>query len=230
MPTVRLYSQNGPAGEMSAATASSMKSPKSLVTLQTTTPVTIGSGSTRREEVLSFTFPFAPTDISIDGLAHEYAELQRPGRTPLVRFAKVKPLSISINVLVTHESAKGISSAEENVILLSTLARTKTDLIVTGLGPLISRAKYRITDMSVTVNRLSPDNKITMASVNLTLTQSVSVTQVVPGMIKIKDVPVVTTTTGKKTSSGGSSGDTSRWPQGDEAADFGKVVPIDTRR
>lgn len=219
MATVRLYSQQNSQSGENVVSTSSMKTPRSFVTLKTVEPVLV---SVDVEDFLVFTFPFAPTEISIEGLSDEYAQLERPGDFPLVRFAKKKPITININVLVTDDLRTGIGSAEENLILLGTLARTQTDLIVTGLGPLISPMRYRVTDMSATVNRLSPDNKITMASVALVLTQTVSVTQTVPGMIKIKDVPVTAVATKKKKTkkSNNSNGDTKLWPKGELGSDL----------
>lgn len=182
------------------------------VSIRTNIPVTRSDGV---EEVMTFTFPFAPTDISIDGLSDEYAQLNRPGRLPLVRFAKKKPITVSIKVLVTHSSRRGIFSAEENLILLGTIAKSQTDLVITGLGPLVGDFKYRITDMSATVNRLSPNQEITMASVSLALTQVEFIDQMVPGMIRIKDIPLSqmlgnSTTTTKTV-------DTSLWNKGSQA-------------
>lgn len=215
MATVRLYAQRDSQTGTATTSAPTMKTPRSLVTLKTVEPVTV---SPDVEEVLVFTFPFAPTEISIDGLSDEYAQLDRPGDLPLVRFAKKKPITVNINVLVTDDARTGIGSAEENLVLLGTLARTRTDLIVTGLGPLVSPLRYRVTDMSATVNRLSPDNKITMASVALVLTQTDSVTETVPGMIKIKDVPVAAPTVKKKKKTKKKNpppGDTKLWPAGE---------------
>lgn len=218
MPNVRLFSQKTSSQSADNNPGISMKTPKAYVTLQTVEPVSTGDG---REEVLVFTFPFAPTDISIEGLAHEYAELGRPGRLPLVRYARPKPLTININVLVTHESRRGIASAEDNLMLLSDLAKRKRDLIVTGLGPLLSRTRYRITDMSATVNRLSPKNRITMASVSMTLTQVAMVSSIVPGMIKIKDVPIITLAAGSTKADDGD--DTTLWPDLDLKAGYTPV-------
>lgn len=192
------------------------------VSLRTIIPVAQEGGT---EEVLIFTFPFAPTDISIDGLSDEYAQLNRPGRLPLVRFSKEKPITLSIKVLVTHSISRGIFSAEENLILLGTLAKAKTDVVITGFGPLVGSFRYRITDMSASVNRLSPTQEITMASVSLTLTQVETLTQVVPGMIRIKDIPLSQMIGPKTTTS--ATGNTSRWTRGykAETAPFGYLYP-----
>lgn len=184
MTTVRLFAQTGGWTDV-ALVPPTIGSSRNFVTITTTEPVYISSVE---EEILGFTFPFAPRDITIEGLSDEYAQLDRPGRSPLVRFAKRRPVTVGITVLVTSSTSKGVLSAEENIAQLSLIAQSKVDLIVSGLGPIITSLRYRITEMSVTVNRMTTDHRIAAANVSLTLVETISAAAPVPGMIKIADV------------------------------------------
>lgn len=187
----------------------------SKVTIQTTQQVDIGDG----KEILRFTFPFTPNNISIDGLSDEYASLDRPGRFPLVSFSKRKPLTVTLKTLVTANTGRGLNSAEVNIARLANLARSRSPVIVIGFGTLVTGTRFYITDFTTEAVRLNAQQDMTMANVTITLTQASTPTGTVPGMIAIKDVKGPSEAK-KKTGNGGSSSSstsngTGFWPIAD---------------
>lgn len=186
----------------------------SKVTIRTTQYVDIGAG----KEILRFTFPFTPNNISIDGLSDEYATLDRPGRFPLVYFAKRKPLTVTLKTLVTATTGRGIDSAEQNIVRLANLARSRSPVIVNGFGTIVTGTKFYVTDFSTDAVRLNALQDMTMANVTITLTQASTPSKTVPGMIAIKDVSGPSTAK-KKTGGGGTTPSTSTgsgfWPIAD---------------
>lgn len=205
----------------SSAATTSFGLPVTKVLIRTIVPITIPGLVSN--QILSFTFPYAPNQYVIDGLADEYQELARPGLIPLVQYASRRPLTISFKVLVTGDTAKGYSSAEQNAELLQALARSRADLVVVGLGQIVSQRKYRITEFNITSRRLNESQLMTMFDASITLTQIVSPPPTVPGMVRI----VVTTITSTSTSTSGStsgsgtgtSGGTSLWDTRGDLAD-----------
>lgn len=154
------------------------------VTVKTTRKVDIGNGP----ETLAFEFPFTPNNISIDGLSDEYATLDRPGRFPLVYFAKRKPLTVTLKTLVTANTSRGLASAESNIAQIANLARSRATVLVVGFGLLVTGTKFYITDFTTEAVRLNSRQDMTMANVTITLTQASTPSGSVPGMIAIKDV------------------------------------------
>lgn len=185
-------------------TSTDFGAPVTRVLIRTVVPVTVTGLVTN--QILSFEFPYAPTQYAVDGLSDEYQQLARPGRIPLVEFASRRPVTLAFKVLVTGDTAKGYSSAESNANLLTMLARTKVDLVVVGLGPLISSLKYRMTEFSITSRRLNEQQQMTMFDATISLTQTVGVTPTVPGMVRIVETPISTTTGSGGTTTGGSGG------------------------
>lgn len=177
----------------------------SKVTLRTTQYVDIGYG----DEILSFTFPFTPNNISIDGLSDEYALLDRPGRFPLVSFSKRKPLTVSLKTLITATTGRGVDSAEENIARIANMARSRSPVIVTGFGLLVSGTRFYVTDFTTEAVRLNSQQDMVMANATITLTQASSPITTVPGMIAIKDASgpsAAAVKTGKTSATGSGEG------------------------
>lgn len=151
-------------------------------------PVYDSTGAVISRERAQFTFPFAPTDIRIDGLTDNYSELGRPGLRPLVRRDSKNALKIAFTARIVNRSAPGTASCEELIDLLSSIASLNKDLHLIGMGVIASGKKFRITDMASETKRMNPQQQITMADVSLTFTEVVTVGLPVPGMTLLKDV------------------------------------------
>ena len=218
---VLTYSQSSVGALSSSTTTTDFGLPVSDVLIRTVDPVTITGIA--NNEILSFTFPYAPNQYVIDGLSDDYQQLSRPGLAPLVQFSARRLRTIAFKVLVTSNTAKGYLSAETNAEILTAIARSKTDLVVVGLGPLVSSLRYRMTEFSITSRRLNEEQRMTMFDASIVLTQKVSLPQTVPGMTRIV-IPNINLSTG--TSSGSTpSGDFSYWDSIGNAIDNGYTPP-----
>lgn len=147
-----------------------------------------------------FEFPYAPNDISIEGLTDGYSELERPGLKPLLRRDAKSVRKVSFTAKIVNREGVGYLSCEPLIALLSSIASLNVDLYLIGLGVLSSSIKFRITDMSVEAVRMNPDQQITIADVSLTFTEVIEVGQVVPGMTLLKDLPRTATSSSKPNS------------------------------
>lgn len=145
------------------------------------------NGTVISSERAEFTFPFAPTDIRIDGLTDNYTELARPGLRPLVRRDTKNAMKVAFTARIVNRAGVGTASCEELIDLLSAIASLNVDLHLVGLGVLASSKKFRITDMALETKRMNPQQRITIADVNLTFTEVVTVGLPVPGMSFLKD-------------------------------------------
>jgi hypothetical protein len=185
---------------------------KTLSPLITTTP-TQGTTSTIDQYALvenyltsltlGYTFPYAPTDVQINGLGDKYEMLQRPGRKPLVLYSSSDPVSVSFKVIIVSKKypgrqGVGVDSAEPEVLFLSELAKAKTDLVLDGFGDIISDLTFRITEFGVNSHRFNPQQEMSMIDVSMTFTESIVVEPAVPGMISIKDIRIARNAAVKK--------------------------------
>jgi hypothetical protein len=141
-------------------------------------------------EYALFTFPYAPTDIKFEGLTDIYTELERPGLQPLVRRQAKKTLKVSFTARIVDRDSPGTGEVETMLSLLSSIGALNVDVVLIGLGAMTSGLKFRITDMSSDTIRMNPQQRITIADVNITFTEVVTVRQPVPGMILLKDPPI----------------------------------------
>jgi hypothetical protein len=172
-------------------------------------PIYGPSGNILRYEYARYVFPYAPTDISIEGLTDNYSELERPGRKALVRRETRGLRKVSFTAKIVDPTRPGTGGCEAEIRLLSSIASLNVNVVLIGLGVMASGVRFRITDMSSDTVRMNPQQRITIADVSLTFTEAVNVKQPVPGMTFLKDVPLSDVSpnvqSGTKTSSSTSS-------------------------
>lgn len=163
----------------------------SKVQVQSVNPIQVlnAAGEVISNDRAVFEFPYAPNDISIEGLTDSYSELERPGLKPLLRRDAKSSRKVSFTAKIVNRTGVGYVSCEPQIALLSSIASLNVDVYLIGLGILSSGLKFRITDMSVETVRMNPDQQITIADVSLTFTEVIEVGQVVPGMTLLKDIP-----------------------------------------
>jgi hypothetical protein len=199
MALVRIVTNNGLIVTASSSN-STADSTVGVVTIATTAPITLEDGTTTSP---IFTFPYAPNDVSIDGIADEYDQLRRPGRKPLLLRGSAAPLQISISAVVTANRTLGAGTApvEENLLLLRQIAQAQVDLVITGLlGQLHWGIVFRLTDLRIDATRFNNLQQMTIANVTMQFTEAQVIDQRIPGMIAIADVA----TSRPPTPSGGS--------------------------
>jgi hypothetical protein len=159
------------------------------VTLRGTTPIRLPNGVTF---VPSFTFPYAPQDISVSGMGDNYENLTRPGRKPLVFKSSANVQNVDITALIIDKTKPGIYSCEKQLEILRGCARIPQDFILVGVGSLLRTARFRFTDLGVKAIRYNPSQEITMAEASISLVEVPDDQTIypIPGMIAIKDVPL----------------------------------------
>lgn len=157
------------------------------VSLRATAPIQFPGGT---PFVPSLTFPYAPNSVSVKDMADSYEQLPRPGREPLIYRSEQRLMSVDLTLVMTDSTSKGYNSAEWNINWLRLLARSDKDISVIGLGEIVTGKLFRIVDVSVNSSRLNVKQEITIAEVQLSLTQvHYDERQKIPGLIVIKDVP-----------------------------------------
>ena len=179
------------------------------VSIRSTAPIQFPGGT---PFVPSFTFPYAPNSLSFKDMSDSYEQLPRPGREPLIYRSEQRLMSVDLTLLMTDSTSKGYNSAEWNINWLRLMSRSDKDISVVGLGEIVTGKLFRIVDISVNSSRLNVKQEITIAEVQLSLTEvHYDERQKIPGLIVIKDVPPPEQAGGGRTSAGGSGGEL--WPK-----------------
>lgn len=200
----------------------------STATLYTTTtalpPTVVGTSAQERPKLsfrsavpftvdgvtapISYTFEVSPNEVNLQRLSLSYAELERPGRRPLLLAKSPQLQQVSATVLVTALGPdRFFASCQPRIDVLTTFADLDVDLVVSYPG-IPSTMTWRITDLSLRTVRRNEMNEVTIAEADITFTESVIPQSIVPGMAVIKDVPATRSTTGSGGSSSGGGGTT----------------------
>ena len=179
------------------------------VSIRSTSPIQFPGGT---PFVPSLTFPYAPNSLSFKDMSDSYEQLPRPGREPLIYRSEQRLMSVDLTLLMTDSTSKGYNSAEWNINWLRLMSRSDRNISVVGLGEIVTGKLFRIVDISVNSSRLNVKQEITIAEVQLSLTEvHYDERQKIPGLIVIKDVPPPEQTGGGRTSADSSAGEL--WPK-----------------
>lgn len=194
--------------------------PTAALTTTTTTETPIRSKLTLRSNIPAvppgrvgialyrptvFEFEVSPNEVNLQRLTLTYAELERPGRKPLLQ-AKAKQLQqVSFTALVTSTGVdRFFSSCQDRIDLLLLLARSDSDITISYPG-VPADIVWRMSDLTLKVVRRNSSNEITIAEVDMTFTETTSPQAVVPGMPLIKDIPPPRNTRGGGSNPGATS-------------------------
>jgi hypothetical protein len=209
MPSVIISSSSAEWASAFSGTLRKAETP-GQVSIRATGPIQFPGGT---PFIPSMTFPYAPNSINVSDMGDSYEQLPRPGREPLIYKSEQRLMSIDLTLIMTAYTSKGLNSAEFNINWLRLIARSDKDIAVIGLGEIASGKLFRIVDISVNSARLNVKQEITIAEVQLSLTEvHYDERQKIPGLIVIKDVPPPQQqSSGGRTSAGGSGGEL--WPK-----------------
>jgi len=132
----------------------------------------------------TFTFPYAPREVSYSRLANTYAEIDRPGNFPILDRTAPQLMQVSMQFRVADVASKGMAPIERQLDLLRGMAVFPGQVLVSNMDSFLSRpsfptlvwngvkwAWFRITDLSIDVTNRNLSNKATQANANLTLTE-----------------------------------------------------------
>ena len=119
----------------------------------------------------TFEFPFGPKEVTYQGSALEYQEVQRPGLQPILKSMNPRNRSVSMSTLITNRETGGLTSVEQDLKVLSLMAREDKDIEFIHGGV---RLGYfvRIVEMTVTSRERTPQGDISRAVVDLSLKES----------------------------------------------------------
>lgn len=138
--------------------------------------------STPADDSLSFTFPFTPQQVQYGNIAPELSEISRPGKMPLVAFARFKARQLSFRFLVAVPQDGLFTSVDDAIELLFDIANTARPVYFTNMDKQISNPLgkddasknifWSITDMSFNSVRRNESNQITACEVDMTLVEN----------------------------------------------------------
>jgi len=147
-----------------------------------------------QSDVLEFTFPFPPTQVSYSEVAPEIAEIERPGQKPLITFSRFKARRVSLEFLVAVPYDGLRVNVEESIEVLRSIANSgrpvsfyNADSFLGGTTPqgiTTNGIYWSITDMSFESVRRNADQRITQASVRMSIVENDN-----PGDIQVITLP-----------------------------------------
>ncbi len=122
-------------------------------------------------DIKSFEFPYGPKEITYEGGALDFQEIQRPGLKPILKSVAPKLRRLALSAVLADKSSSGIDSIEEQIWILNQIAEDDLDLsFVHGgvhLGYLV-----RITALTITSVERSLNGEITRAMLDLNFQES----------------------------------------------------------
>lgn len=155
-----------------------------------------------------YVFEVSPNEVNLQRLSLSYAELERPGRRPLLLAKSPQLQQVSATVLVTAlGEGRFFSSCQQRIDALIFFADLDADVVVSYPG-FPSSMTWRITDLSLRTVRRNEMNEVTIAEADITFTESVVPQTIVPGMAVIKDIPAPRVASGGGGGGGGGTGTT----------------------
>lgn len=138
---------------------------------------------------VTYVFNVSPNEVNLQRLGVVYSELERPGRKPLLQARAGQLRQVSATVMIVSNRNRYFGNAQLQIDGLIALSEIDADLYVFYPG-IPTDLTWRITNLGIRSVRRSPDNEITIAEAEITLTESVTPKAAVPGMQVIKDVPL----------------------------------------
>lgn len=142
-------------------------------------------------------FAIAPLSVRHQNLAAAYAQVDRPGRQPIMMWANQQLEQITFEALILNDWSPGYGPVEDKLETLRIMAWMPIDVIF-AYGKESNGKRWRISDFSYdTKRRDALTDETTIATGSFTLTESPPVgAQIVPGLQTIKDVTPTTRTPG----------------------------------
>jgi hypothetical protein len=132
----------------------------------------------------TFSFPFAPREVSYSQLAGEFNEIKRPGGFPILERSGAQLMQVSMQFRVADLASRGSESTENRLNMLREIAVWPGFVLVTNMDSFLSRptfptqrwlgakfAKFLITDLGIEIVQRNLNNYATQADVSLTLTE-----------------------------------------------------------
>lgn len=165
-------------------------------------PVMIATKSRNEQDDLEFQFPFPPQQVSYQDLSPEIAQIERPGKTPIVAFTRYKARQVTIQFLVAIPTDGLFIDVENDIATLQYIASSGRPVWFYNfdrfLGNPIGRTEtdastffWTITDLSFDSIRRNSAQRIVQADVTMTFIENNNPTIVTAELPQIvyNDVP-----------------------------------------
>jgi phage protein U len=119
----------------------------------------------------TFEFPFGPKEVTYQGSALEYQEVQRPGLQPLLKSMNPKNRSVTLSAVITNRETGGLTSVEQDLKVLSLMAREDRDIEFIHGGVRLGFF-VRIVELTITSRERTLQGDISRAVVDISLQES----------------------------------------------------------
>lgn len=168
----------------------------------------------------TYEFDFAPVVVDYSDVAAEYAEIERPGRYPLIGYRAPRLLKASFNFVIANPKTGGCSSIEQKLDQLRRMAADDGIVFFSNMDRFLLRpawklsksehqgrnvAFWRITDLSIGIVHRNLQNQALQAEASITVTEFLN------ELIPVETLPAITypdetpkTSTGTRTGTGSS--------------------------
>ncbi len=165
----------------------------------------------------SFEFPFGPKNITYEGSALEYREVQRPGRVPLLEATNPKNRKVRMNAVLADRPSGGTASIADQIEALEALASEDRDLTFTHGGEQLG-FHVRIVQLSINSKMRDLSGAITRATAAISLQEVNKVNATVSNIKAISSDAITPNTTastgdGNEELEGGSANEAARKAQ-----------------
>jgi hypothetical protein len=143
----------------------------------------IATKSRNEQDDLEFQFPFPPQQVSYQDLSPEIAQIQRPGKTPIVAFTRYRARQVTIQFLVAIPQDGLFIDVENDIATLQYIASSGRPVWFYNfdrfLGNPIGRTStdastffWTITDLNFDSVRRNSAQRIVQADVTMTLIEN----------------------------------------------------------
>lgn len=137
--------------------------------------------TTGGNNVLEFYFPFPPSQVTYDQVSPELAEIQRPGKKPLVLFARDQSTRISFQFLIAVPKDGVFIDVEDSIDTLISIAQSTRPVIFWNIDKFLGAPSstgsvevkfWSIMDLSFESVRRNAAQRITSASARISLIEN----------------------------------------------------------
>lgn len=145
----------------------------------------LGRGS-YRQSGYEFVFPFPPIDIQYSGIAGQWVDIARPGRTPIVDYAGAQLLQVSFKFLVARPWDGLNYTVDSDLETLRYICSSQNTVTFYGFDGMLTKPFqqpgqprrrgggffFHVIDFSVTSLRRNSSNKVTAAECSITVQEN----------------------------------------------------------
>lgn len=153
-----------------------------------------------------FVFPYSPREMSIGQLSDEMTQIARPATTPIVAFKAHRLMTLEFTAVIAYPQDGLIKDVEQEIMVLRRFASSSNKVFELKNYDIFTNTPFKFRnmseeknnglffsfmDMSIDVQRRNQLNKITQASVKISLVENrnpnINIAYIPPLSVKIED-------------------------------------------